>query len=287
MALFDKKTLLGKLEEQFKVKEMQNKRLFYDLFARVGDPEELRGTIMELMQDLGWKTSVSELTKWEEPDTEGIFRGGRLKPVRYILKSHNTVDKGPRFPLIWKLFAVIGVIFLAFYFYTLVDQAGGWNSDLIIKITPIWFVLAILVYLIKERVSMALWTKVSGIYDINSEEADVRIVIGADAEKPDKQAFDKLESDVVEFYNVLTRKYVRKAGRDRAKKAVAKEMKVGKRAPAINIVKGIRELTKEIGALEKKFIAGKVKEGTYKELKEDLTKRKERLETVLDLIETS
>lgn len=287
MGLFDRKTIVEKYEEQFKVEQMQNKHLFYDLYARVGDPEELRGYVVETLQDMDWKTTLNELTKFEEMELEGIFRGGRLKPIKTVVKTYKTLKKGARWPWLWKLLFVTGCIFLGFYFFTLIDTAGGWNSDLIIKVTPVWFVLAIMIYMIKEQVAMAIWVKIAGVYDVASEEADVRIVIAADAEKKDTEAYEKLEEDVSEFYNVLTRKYVKRIKREATKTEIIKEMEKTEEEPEVKIVKAMKDVDAQMAKLEKSFVEGKMKEETYRQIKEDLAKRKSKLDTLMDLISLS
>ncbi len=280
--VFDKKTIVEKYEDQFKVKEMQNKHLFHDLYTRVGDPEELRGFIVELLQDLDWKTSINELMKFEDTDTEGIFRGGRLKPIKSIIKAYKQIKKGPKYPLFWKLFFFIGLGFLVFYLYTL-SFPTNWNSNLIIQITPIWFILALLVYSVKETVSLALWVKLAGIYDIKNEESDVRIVIAADADKKDKEAFDKLEEDISELYNVLNRKYVA-SQKKVTKTQIVKVLKPKSKQPEVALVRKVRDFDKQLEQLNKRFINKEIDENTYRELKQDIERRKAKAETILDLL---
>jgi hypothetical protein len=284
MGLFDKKTVVEKYEDQFKVEQMQNKHLFYDLYARVGDPEELRGYVVETLQDMDWKTTLNELTKFEEMELEGIFRGGRLKPFKTVVKTYKTIKKGSKFPWLWKVLFMVGCIFLGAYLISLLNIGLGINSDTIIKITPVWFILAILVYMIKEQVAMAIWVKIAGVYDVASEEADLRIVIAADAEKKDKEAFEKLEEDVSEFYNVLTRKYVKKIKREATKTEIIKEMEPTEEEPEVRLMKSIKDVDTQIAKLEKSFVEGKMKEETYRQVKDDLVKRKSKLETISDLI---
>jgi len=281
------KTVVERYEEQFKVEAMQNKHIFYDLYARVGDPEELRGFTSELLQDLDWKTTLNELTKFEEMELEGIFRGGRLKPFKNIIKTYKSLKKGPKVPWLWKALAGIGFVFLGVWIYTMINTSVQWTANLrnwLMWITPLWFIGSIIVYGIKETVQMAIWVKIAGVYDIASEEADLRIVIAADAEKKDKEAFNQLESDVAEFYNVLTRKYVRKLKREETKQEIKQELKKDTQDPDVKIVKALRDIDKQIANLEKSFVAGKMKEATYQEIKGDLEKRKDKLGTISDLL---
>jgi hypothetical protein len=279
--VFNKKTVLERYEDQFKVENMKNKHIFHDLYTRVGDPEELRGFIVELLQDLGWKTSVNELTKFEDEEVEPIFRGGRLKPIRSILKSYKQVTKGPKYPLIWKAFFFAGVGFLLAWLYTIAFPTD-WNSNVLLGSTVGLFLIALLIYSIKETVSLAVWIKISGIYNIEDEQADVRIAIAADADKKDKQAYNVLEEDISEFYSVLNKKYVPR--RKTPKTKIVKVLNTRSKQPEVSLLKKIRDIDEQIAELQKKFIKGQIKEGTYKELKEDLEKRKARLETVVDVL---
>lgn len=289
MGLLNPKTIVKKYEDQFQVKEMQNKHLFYDLFARVGDPEELRSYIHRLMQDMDWKTSINELTKWEEKDTEGIYRGGRLKPIRTILKSHKEIVKGPKWPLVWKILLAVGIGFLGFYLYTVFNVEAGlrFNKNLILMITPLWFLGSIVFYMIKEKVHLAVWAKIAGVYDISSEEADVRIVLAADADKADKEAFDKLEADLSEIYNVLSRKYVKKKSiPSKTIRGIGKEVGTTAKDPAVKILKELSNLDRTIADLNNQLAVGKLKEDTYNKVKKEMDERKTKLQTLIDLLST-
>jgi uncharacterized protein YjgD (DUF1641 family) len=182
---------------------------------------------------------------------------------------------------------MIGIISLGAYLISILDTALGWNSDILIKLTPVWFVLALLIYMVKEEVSMAIWVKIAGVYDVTSEEADVRIVIAADAEKKDKEAYEKLEEDVSEFYNVLTRKYVKRIKREATKTEIIKEMEKTEEEPDVKIVKAMKDIDAQAAKLEKSFVEGKMKEETYRQIKDDLAKRKSKLDTLMDLISLS
>ena len=64
-------------------------------------------------------------------------------------------------------------------------------------------------------------------------------------------------------------------------------MKVDKRTkaePEVRILKSLKDIDKQIADLEKSFVKGKMEEATYKDIKQDLEKRKARLETITDLL---
>ena len=143
--------------------------------------------------------------------------------------------------------------------------------------SAILLVTALVLYEIKEKVRLAVWIKIAGIYDIQRESADLRVLIAADADKPDKEAFDKLNDDITEFYNELSRKYVKKI----------KEIKPTAQKPFSpkleKILKGLADVNNEMKKLEKKFLNGKMSEKTYNSLKKELQERKDKLEMLLEL----
>jgi hypothetical protein len=191
------------------------------------------------------------------------------------------------FPWLWKGFFVLGIIALIFYLYTIYDVAAGmkYNPSITIMAAAGFFFLAIIVYMIKEKVFLAVWVKIVGVYDISSEEADVRIVIAADAEKADKEAFDKLESEMSELYNVLSRKYVKKKELSTGTlSGISKEMGTRKKEPSEEIIKGLSEVNQSLRNIDKQLAEGKITEATYKSAKDSLTGQKTKLETLIDLL---
>lgn len=277
--MFEGKTVIEKYEDEFKTERMRNKHIFYDLNVRTGDPEEIRAYSAELFKDLDYKTVLNEMTKFEDAEFEGIFRGGRLKPLKSIMKGVKEFNKGVKYPIIWKLFFVLSA------FSILLTFAKSWVET--VPLLQAWsnygwyaaavmLIAAFIAYQIKERIGLALWVKMAGIYDVESSKADLRVIIAGDSEEKDKEAFMKLEDDVSEFYNVVARKYVkRKEG----------EAAVIERKPQeTKIFENIKDVNDDISKLEKKFIDGKITEDTYKNLKSDLERKKEKFEILLDVI---
>ncbi len=270
--------IVERYEKQFKASELRNKRMFYDLYARVDDPEELRSFIVETLKDMDWKVTLNELSRFEELELEGIFRGGRLKPVKALIKAYNQVVKGSKYPILWKLFTIGGLLSILIYF-AIITYNLTIEADIFLYIAPVLFVAALILYEIKEKVRLAIWVKIAGIYDIQRESADLRILIAADADKDDKEAFDKLNDDVSEFYNELSRKYIRRIRKIKPNAEKPFSPKLEK------ILQGLAEVNREIKKLERRFVNGKVSEKTYKELKKELEKRKEKLEMLTELYE--
>ncbi len=268
--------VLERYEKQFKPSELRNKRMFYDLYARVDDPEELRGFITQLLKDMDWKVTLNELSRFEELELEGIFRGGRLKPVKALIKAYKQIVKGSKYPILWKLFSIGGLISLVTYF-AIITYNLTLEADVFLYMTPILFLAALILYEIKEKVRLAVWVKLAGIYDIQRESADLRILIAADADKDDKEGFDVMNDDITEFYNELSRKYVRKI------KKIQPEAEKPFSPKLEKILQGLAEVNKEIQKLEKRFVNGKISEKTYNELKKDLNDRKEKLEMLIEL----
>lgn len=89
-----------------------------------------------------------------------------------------------------------------------------------------------------------------------------------------------LENDIGELYNVLSKKYIKT-------KQAPKVTIVKEETAETKIFKKIREIENEKSTLNKKLIEGNLSEKTFNELREELDKKKQKLETVLDVISIS
>jgi hypothetical protein len=277
------KTSVDKLEEEFKTDSMRNRHIFFDMNVRAADPEEVRSYTTQLMTDLEFKTILNEMSSFDDVEFEKIFRGGRLKPVKCVIKGIREHKKGPRYKMLYKLLALIGTIVL---FVSLMPPQWLWLSvgqtTLLITAT-VSLIASVVVYSVKKVVPSSLWVKVAGIYDVESEKSDLRIIISADLVKSDKMMFIKLEEDVTEFYNILSDKYVKPY--ESAKKKPKKLLIESKAEPAEGKVRSaISEIDNEIFNLDRQLAQGKVTEKTYTEAKASLSKRKEKLGIIIDLL---
>ncbi len=274
-----RKLTVEKYEREFETKKMRDRRLFYDLNIRVGDPEELRSDVNELLQDMDYDVVLNELTKFEDAEMDKMFMGGRLKPLKAVIKAKKIVRKGPKFPLIWKTFFILGLVSIVI---SLLPKDFGFTGTFR-YISLGFFVLAGLVYLIKEKIPLVIWIKIVGIYNVQDEQADVRVVLAGDILKEDKTVFSKLEDELSEVYNVLARKYIKKL----SKRQIVSQIKLPEKAktnPEARILEIMADVDKELSKLERNLINGKITEATYKELKEKLQKKKEKLSTIYDLL---
>lgn len=272
--------VVEKYEEEFKTQTMRNRKLFYDLFARVGDPEELRAHCSQILDTLEFKSPLNELTKFEEStELEGMFLGGRLKPVKGIIKAIKEVKRGSRFPKLWKILLLLGLIsIILFISPSLIPQSLSFKQEYFLYGGISLILLSILLFLIKEKIHLYTWVKIVGVYDIESEKADVRIVIAGDCDKKDMDAFSKLEEDVSELYNELARKYVKK--KEEKPMIIIKE----KEAPEARVIKLVRDLENQLASLDSKLAQGKISEEAWKVAREELNRKKEKLEILLDLL---
>lgn len=272
--MFGKKTI-EKYEDEFSVDNMRDKHLFYDLNIRVGDPEEVRLRTAELVGDMDYSILLNEYTKFEDVEFENIFRGGRLKPIKNVVKALKKVELGTRFSFLWKLFALIGLVMILIYFW----PQPGINKTNILIITITSFVIGIILFLIKKTAELDVWIKIAGIYDVESGKADIRLLLAADA--TDKGIYKKIESEVGEMYNELARRYVSK------EPPKEKVIKVVKKSPETPYIKALTDIKKEINELNSRIAEGKISEETYNKVKAELEARKDKLETVLDMLSIS
>jgi hypothetical protein len=277
------KTAVDKLESEFKTDSMRNRHIFFDMNIRAADPEEVRSYTTQLMTDLEFKALLNEMTSFDDVEFEKIFRGGRLKPVKCAIKGVREHKKGPKFKMLYKLLALIGTIAL---FISLMPPQWillSVGQTALLLIATVSLVLSVVIYSVKKIVPSSLWVKIAGIYDVESEKSDLRLIISADLEKSDKMMFIKLEEDVTEFYNILSDRYVKPL--ETAKKKPKKILIESKAEPAEDkIRKALSEIDNEIFNLDRQLAQGKITEKTYTEAKSSLSKRKEKLGIIIDLV---
>jgi len=279
---FDRKTSVDRIEKEFKINNLRDKHVFYDLNVRCGDPEELRSFTAELVSDLEFKPVLNELTKFDDSDIENVLRGGRLKPIKGLLKAEREIIKGPKFSLLWKFFAFLGLLSLLFYFATTANLVDlHFNQTLLLVVSSSLLVLAVLVRTIKERIILSLWIKTVGVYDVEDESSDVRIVISAGSEKKDKQAYNTLEESVGEIYNVLAGKYIKSKPRKLLKGLTKKKDETS----AQSILNALQKVEVDLDNVSSRLASGEITEATYNEVKEKLLKKKEKLETIQELLQ--
>jgi len=277
-----RKPVVDKYEKEFKTDRLRDKHLFYDLNIRIGDPEELRTTAVELLSDSDYTIRLNEMTKFEDREFEKMFMGGRLKPLKSIIKAGKNIKRGPKFPFIWKLFVLLGLAFLVWYI--LLPTVTGEQAELPIVYAGIFFLLLSLgVYMIKKTILLDIWIKMVGIYNVENEQADVRLVLAGDVKKKDKHAFGKLEDELSEIYSVLARKYMKKIDKKQIVKSIKIETKKDE-SPETKIMNLMVDVDKQIRKLERNLIDEKVSEDTYNELKEKLKNKKNKLETLYDIL---
>ncbi len=277
--MFKKVLSIEKIEKEFKTERMRDQYIFYDLNVRTGDPEELRSFTAEIMQEEGFNPVINELIKFEDEEMEDILRGGRLKPIKNILKGKKEFVAGEKYKFMWKFFAFLGVISLLLYFITGFFSLQ-FNKTALLIITGIFIPLSLIIYSIKEKILLELWIKNIGIYNVEDEESDVRIILSANASKKIKKALEKLEEDASNIYNIIAGKYVRRKTTNFNRMIKKKK---GETA-VMPILKNIREIEKEIDKLDARFANGEISEKTYNDLRKRIEHKKDKYEILLDLL---
>ncbi len=275
-------------EKEFVTDTLESHHVFYDLYIKSDDPQELRNEVSESMTDLDYKILLNEMSKFEDSELEETFRGGNAKPMRVLVKAAKDNVKGSKYPVLWKSCLILGIIFLVALVVSYSGSAlNGFTtfsyqpSALLLYSTAALFVFAFIFFIIREVVPTFLWAKIIGIYDPTEESANVSIVLAGDCQFKDKDSYARLESDMTEFYSELSRKYANKLNKRQLTQSVNGAF--GSRASQ-NVNSRLREVEKESADLERNFVAGKISEEQYKELKAKLESQKTQLETMFDLI---
>ncbi|VVB74150.1 Uncharacterised protein [Candidatus Tiddalikarchaeum anstoanum] len=285
MGLFDMKTRVEKYEESFKTKKMENADFYHELNIRGQDPELLRSQMLELVEDSGFNVIINKLTKFEGEDSEfeKIFQGGRLKPLRAVLGAEKEVQTQSMFPVLWRVVLIIGVLSLIAYLIP-----PSYYAQFNITVNSYYFVVAglvliasaMLLWLTKKSDFITLLIKMSGVYNVEDESTDIRIIFSADTSSNDKKVVKQLDDEVSEVYRVISTKYVK----DKGHKGNLLQVPKGDKHFDVELIKGINSTSDDLKNLDSRLARGEISEAVYKEAKESLTDKKNKLETILDLI---
>ncbi len=271
---------VAKTENEFKTYNMRNKNIFYDINIRGDDPEEVRSFVAELMGDMNYDPSVNELVEFEDAELDSVLRGGRLKPIKALIKGKKSVVRGSKYSLFWKFFAFLGLASALLYFAESSLNLELTNKNSLLMASAILLVTSIIIRSVKERSELELWVKIVGLYNVKDEESDVKIVISAGAKKGDENVISKLKDEISELYNIISKKYVKRKPADVEKMIITKKSESADSA----LMTAIHDIQRSLNNLDTRLANGDIKEDTYKELKENLEHKKEKLETLFDLV---
>ncbi len=281
---------IKKYEKEFNVDLLEKKHVFYDLYIKSDDPQELRNEISESLSDMDYKILLNELAKYEGSELEETFRGGNAKPIRALIKAAKDNKKGSKYPVLWKSFLVLGIVFLGILLvsfrstlYANITAFGYTPSAFTLYGTIAFFVLSFIFFMIKKVVPMFMWGKIIGIYDPTEESANVRVVLSGDCKFKDKESYSKLEGDMTELYSELSRRYANKLNKRQMVQNVNGVLAAGAKGSQ-GITNKLKDAEKESADLERNFVAGKISEDEYKRLKTSIEAKKAQLETLFDLL---
>lgn len=277
-------TVVKQYEKEFETKTLENKHVFYDLYIKSEDPQELRARIAQELTDKDYKILLNEMTKFDEnSELEEAFRGGNIKPIRILIKAAKDRRAGAAYPTLWKAFLGITIILLILtilnsrgLFY---GNSGNYPSPYLIYGTLASFILFLVFLLFRYVVPIFVWSKIIGIYQAGESTAEVRIVLAGDCQFADKRSYELLEADLSEIYTDISRKYQRKASKEEYIENIPFRSEQSQK-----LMSKLREIEYELADLEKNFAAGKIGEEAYKETKKELELKKSEIEALVDVL---
>jgi len=250
-------------ENEFKQDELKDKRVYYDINVTTNDPEEVRSRIANLLLSKGYKPVLNKLTKFEELSEFGdLFTGGKLKPIRGILKAKKTFREGRKFSKLSFILLLIGIGLLLFYFFIGVNSLTNDLINLYLSITGGIFVVSFLLLAYKEKITFTSWIKIIGIFDPSEKITNLRIVLTGDLSKPVEETIVKLEDDLSDIYGAIASKYVRR----KSSLNLYRNIKIEE---VRNQLKTLRE---KLDELNNKLISGEITEEVYNKIREDYNK---------------
>lgn len=283
MSLFSPKSTVERHEAGFKTELMQDREFYHEINIRGEDPELLRSQVLELFEGMGYNILINKFTKFEDSEFNNIFDQGRLKPLRAVLSAEKRSKTSSMFPWLWKLTGIVGIIALIIYFLpqTYFDNFNLTVSKEILGLIGVGsLLLSFLFWYIKRSDYLRIWFKASGIYNIEDETSDFKVILSGEATH--NSLSKKLNDEITEIFQIISNKYVKKS----KKKGPIINVPKKKKDFDVKVIKQVNKVDKDLNELNSQLASGEISEKTYYEVKENLNEKKRKLETILDLINT-
>jgi hypothetical protein len=282
MNIFNNKTNAEKIEKNFETKKMENHEVFHELNIRGQDPELLRTQVLEFLEAMDYDITINKFAKFEDSEFENIFQSGRLKPLRAILHAQKRVQTGSKYPWLWKLAGIAGLISLIVFFMP--DNA---ISALNIILNKTYFLIAgivllifsILLWISRKFDTINIWFKSSGIYNVEDKTSDFKIILSG--ESTSKTLKSKLDNEITQVFSLISSKYVK--SKDNEERSLL-DLPRNSKNMDVKIIKEINQIENDLKNLDSRLANKDITEKIYNELKEKFNERKLKLETILDLI---
>ncbi|MDD4353887.1 MAG: hypothetical protein PHN56_05520 [Candidatus Nanoarchaeia archaeon] len=282
MSIFDNRTNVDKIEKNFETKKMENHEVFHELNIRGQDPELLRTQVLELLESMDYDITINKFAKFEDSEFENIFQAGRLKPLRAVLHAQKKVQTGSKYPWLWKLIGIMGLVFIALYFLPNESTLAlriTLNKSYILAASILAILTSIALWITRKFDTINIWFKSSGIYNIEDKSSDFKIILSG--ESSSKILKSKLDNEITQIFSLISSKYVKsKIDEDKSLLDLPRSSK----NLDVKIIKEINQLDNDSKNLDSRLANKDITEKTYNELKEKFNERKIKLETILDLI---
>lgn len=281
--IFDRRKKVEKFEEEFETENLKDRPVFYDLdISDVEDTEELRSFLLDSSKGFGYSISLNELTKFESEEFEGIFKGGAMKPIKGVLRAKKETKKGVEHPLLTILAFIASLAFLTLSFKPDIFNLGlEGKGTLFLVSSAILALISIGFYFIRKKILLRLWIKLVGIHDIEEGKADVRIVLAGDSKRD--EGIDKIGKELSSIYQDITDSYLgEKLPEPEEEGPIIKERE--EEGARERVVEKLSEAVDSLDQLDTRLAKGEISEEKYDELRGRLQRRKEKYETLLDVV---
>lgn len=281
MNIFNNKTNVEKIEKNFETKKMENHEVFHELNIRGQDPELLRTQVLELLEAMDYDITINKFAKFEDSEFENIFQAGRLKPLRAVLHAQKKVQTGSKYPWLWKLIGLIGLISLTTFILPNESISAlniTLNKTYILILSLALLLTSVLIWISRKFDTINIWFKSSGIYNVEDKTSDFKIILSG--ESTSKILKSKLDNEITQVFSLISSKYVKSKDEEKSLLDLPRSSK----NLDVKIIKEINQIENDSKNLDSRLANKDISEKTYVELKEKFSQRKLKLETILDLI---
>ncbi|MBR9678640.1 MAG: MFS transporter [Nanoarchaeota archaeon] len=260
--------MLGKVNEEFLVTNLERKDYFKELCLNAESIEELKEYSKNVMQNLGYFIAGIDTQTLDGKGIEHIMNNNNNTPAKLLIKGVKKVKLGSKYPKTWKLGA--GMTALTFIYYLFFSTITMQTPLLALFLGGT--ALTAGAAMTKNNVNISLWIKAIGITN-NKEQDRFKMFIAGNSSKKNSISSDHLSENFAEIMDYYNRYFI--------KHESIKNITNTNVSGIIETMNQIQKITKE---LEKKFEKDEISEKDYEKMYKDYEKQKANNLLIIELL---
>lgn len=262
--------MLGKVNEDFLLMNLENKKNFAELCVHAENPEEVVELSKKTLQNMGYFIASIDSQSLDGRGIEKLINAEEDTPSKSLIKGVKKVNLGSKHPRIWKLgFGFSTLTFLYYLFFATIP-----TQLMIGTVMAGSAILSAGAFLAREKINLTLWIKIIGI---NKKEKNGRykVFLAGEPANDNPVANDQLSENFAEIKDNYKRYFINHEGMGAY---------LNPSEGVSGMMESMKELQARIDALNKNLEKDGVSEKEYEKKITDLEKQRANMLLAVELL---